>query len=397
MHADLIHDVGMNNGDDTAYYLFKGYRVVAIEANPVLADAARRRFADAIADGRLTLLHCGIGPQPGSATFWVCDENSAWSSFDPKAACRAGRSHPVEVPCRTFDSVLREHGVPLYLKVDIEGYDELCVQAIDPADRPQYVSIEITGLSSLVALQARGYNAFKCISQRTHRQVRYDPRASAEAESPSSMDWEYRPDATGRRAWMRAPGPDGWSFPFGSTGPFGETTDGVWQTAEDAAFAYLARRLGYATPGAGGPNDWYDLHATCLDIPPVVRAADPAARVCRIMDSVGKTLGRPARMWLFGAGRHTNRLLEKRQSWESAGHRVVGLIDDDPALTGVGLLGLPVWPRVRFESAVAGGEVAPDAVILSSDTFEDHFWQITAAIRDHGVPVYRLYAPGESE
>jgi hypothetical protein len=30
----LIYDVGMNNGDDTAYYLRRGFRVVAIEPNP---------------------------------------------------------------------------------------------------------------------------------------------------------------------------------------------------------------------------------------------------------------------------------------------------------------------------------------------------------------------------
>jgi len=283
--------------------------------------------------------------------------------------------------------------VPLYLKVDIEGYDELCVQAIDPADRPRFVSIEITGLSSLVALQAKGYNAFKCISQRTHRQVRYDPHGPTDAQASIATDWEYRPDAAGRHAWMRAPGPNGWAFPFGSTGPFGEDTDGDWQTAEAAAFAYLARRLGHAAAGQGGPNDWYDLHATYRDVPPALPVADPAARVCCILDAVGRTLGRPAQAWLFGAGRHTNRLLQKRESWESAGHRIAGLIDDDPALAEAGPAGLPVWPRARFEAAIAAGELAPDAVILSTDTFEDHFWQLTAAIRARGVPVYRLYAP----
>lgn len=33
-HPALVIDVGMHNGDDTAYYLHRGYRVVAIEANP---------------------------------------------------------------------------------------------------------------------------------------------------------------------------------------------------------------------------------------------------------------------------------------------------------------------------------------------------------------------------
>ena len=33
---DLIYDVGMHNGDDTAYYLHKGFRVIAIDANPAM-------------------------------------------------------------------------------------------------------------------------------------------------------------------------------------------------------------------------------------------------------------------------------------------------------------------------------------------------------------------------
>ena len=39
MQNDVIFDVGMNNGDDTAYYLHLGCRVVAVEADPVLAAA----------------------------------------------------------------------------------------------------------------------------------------------------------------------------------------------------------------------------------------------------------------------------------------------------------------------------------------------------------------------
>ncbi len=35
---DLVYDIGMNNGDDTAYYLSLGFRTVAIEANPELVD-----------------------------------------------------------------------------------------------------------------------------------------------------------------------------------------------------------------------------------------------------------------------------------------------------------------------------------------------------------------------
>ena len=33
----LIFDIGMNNGNDTDFYLAKGFHVVAVEANPFLA------------------------------------------------------------------------------------------------------------------------------------------------------------------------------------------------------------------------------------------------------------------------------------------------------------------------------------------------------------------------
>ena len=47
MIPKLVYDVGMNNGDDTAYYLRMGYRVVAFEANPV-----RRRPRRSVAELR---------------------------------------------------------------------------------------------------------------------------------------------------------------------------------------------------------------------------------------------------------------------------------------------------------------------------------------------------------
>ena len=40
-HADLIYDVGFHHGEDTAYYLKKGFRVVAFEAHPRLAEKGR--------------------------------------------------------------------------------------------------------------------------------------------------------------------------------------------------------------------------------------------------------------------------------------------------------------------------------------------------------------------
>jgi spermidine synthase len=45
MIPNLIYDIGMHDGSDSEFYLRKGYRVVAVEANPKLVEACRERLA----------------------------------------------------------------------------------------------------------------------------------------------------------------------------------------------------------------------------------------------------------------------------------------------------------------------------------------------------------------
>ena len=59
-HLDLIYDVGMHKGEDTDYYLQKGFRVVAFEANPDLVKLCRTRFANAIDRKELTIVEGAI-------------------------------------------------------------------------------------------------------------------------------------------------------------------------------------------------------------------------------------------------------------------------------------------------------------------------------------------------
>ena len=56
MIGNLIYDIGMNNGDDTAYYLQRGFRVIAVEANPALVSQAIQRFEREVAEDRLVVL-----------------------------------------------------------------------------------------------------------------------------------------------------------------------------------------------------------------------------------------------------------------------------------------------------------------------------------------------------
>ena len=166
MHQDLIYDVGMNNGDDTAYYLRRGFRVVAIEADTRLAKCAAERFSTQISSGQLRILNIGITAEEGELPFWICETRSQWSSFDRKIASRDGNPHrEVMVPCRRFASVLEEFGVPYYLKVDIEGNDILCLQDLNPQRLPRFFSMETADPDSITLMARRGFKRFKAISQ----------------------------------------------------------------------------------------------------------------------------------------------------------------------------------------------------------------------------------------
>ena len=164
MHQDLIYDVGMNNGDDTAYYLRRGFRVVAIEANTCLAKCAAERFRTQISSDQLRILNIGIAAEEGELPFWICETRSEWSSFDRKIASRDGcPHHEVMVPSRRFASVLEEFGVPYYLKVDIEGNDILCLQDLNPQRLPKFVSMESASSDLITLMARREFKRFKAI------------------------------------------------------------------------------------------------------------------------------------------------------------------------------------------------------------------------------------------
>ena len=277
----LIYDVAMSNGDDTAYYLAKGFRVVAIEADPLLVEQVSRRFAKEIANGHLTILNVGVSDRDGSFPFWVCDSNPEWNSFDVEAIKEKGVDfHQVTVSCRRFRSVLGEFGTPYYLKLDIEGNEIYCLRDLTDSDLPEYVSFEKTArwaVESLTILHNLGYRGFKLISQRNYLPVEYPPsREQRRYERAKSLLKSRnifvrvvrRAGARGRLERDADPiryRPD-WTFPQQSSVPFGEDTPGKWQTFEEilgtlakANSSFAAREPSVFWHDAGF-SFWADFH-----------------------------------------------------------------------------------------------------------------------------------------
>jgi FkbM family methyltransferase len=237
--SDLIYDVGLFQGEDTAYYLFRGYNVVAIDANPLMIERAKLRFSKEILAKQLTLLNVGISRTSGTATFWISDLPE-WSSFDRTIASRDGVAHrSISVSTVPFSQLLAEYGVPHYLKIDIEGNDALCVEALRRTKIPKYVSVESEcvgdtavlsdkeAVAMLKLLRDVGYQRFKLVDQRN--------------KLGSKLGFAFSPD---------------------SSGPWGDDIPGGWMGFEKAKSLYLRKRHSFFSQERALYSFWNDWHAT---------------------------------------------------------------------------------------------------------------------------------------
>jgi FkbM family methyltransferase len=260
MDGGLIYDVGVHDGKDTAFYLSRGFRVVGIEASPIMANQLRARFASEIQHGAFQLLNVAVAEEEGEAEFWI-SELSEWSSFSKEMASRDGRGvTPVTVKTRPFGSIVAEHGVAHYCKIDIEGFDRVCVSSLDRDTRPRYISIEMSledPGEDLKLLKGLGYNRFKIVSQVTHAQA-----SPALHRLECALPW--RAAVLVRQADTRFRGVaavDGWRFEPASSGAFAEDTPGAWRSYD--SIVRISRALKSIEPRreAKGLHEWFDIHA----------------------------------------------------------------------------------------------------------------------------------------
>jgi FkbM family methyltransferase len=185
---DLVYDLGCYYGDDTFYYLRKGFRVVAVDANPELVAACQDRFRAEIAAGRVTVLNCCLGPLAGPRTFYR-NANPGWSSAEPGPGTRGGTYATLTVPGEVLESVLAAHGVPYFMKIDIEGGEPHCLDSLRRAPAvPPFLSLEIDFYPGDVVgdLARLGYRRFVIVRQ---------PNLGPDEQLP---EFEFTPCSSGR-------------------------------------------------------------------------------------------------------------------------------------------------------------------------------------------------------
>lgn len=274
MKRDLVFDFGLHKGEDTAFYLEKGFRVVSFEANPELAQACRNRFSAQIETGTLTIMEGAVAPASAgdTLTFFV-NERSVWGTIDKDWVERNEKAGAAskKITARRIDveEVIREFGMPFYMKIDIEGADQYVLEVLASfPDRPKYISIESSkeDLGEVIAecdrLRTLGYSRFKAVQQ------------------------EYIPGRQG--VFARRNGESfSYTFPADSSGPFGDDIRQSWVSYEEILDDYRTIFRKYRWFGSGSPlmrvpglhkflwhagklgniglPGWYDTHAALDD------------------------------------------------------------------------------------------------------------------------------------
>lgn len=254
--SDLIYDVGVGGGKDTAFYLHKNYRVVAIEANPISYEQARQKFADEIECGKLTLLNVAITENCGETDFFINLSLHGWSSINPDYH-PGTKVEKIKVQGISFDKLMQQYGVPHYLKVDIEGSDAIVLRQLQNSpEKPHFISVEESSIEFFPLLWSLGYRGFKIVNQEKVPEIQYDH----------------------------------YNFEQGSSGPFGDDAPGHWMPFGDAILNYLlnvrdCRGRKYRFRG------WCDIHAT-LNEPAIQNYPYPRRQRPELGRLVRKGVGR---------------------------------------------------------------------------------------------------------
>lgn len=154
----LVFDVGAHVGDRVAAFRALGARVVAVEPQPLLAGVLRLLHG---LDAGVTVERAALGATEGTATLRVNSANPTVSTRSD-AFLAATRDAPgwegqrwdreETVAATTLDALIARHGMPAFVKIDVEGYEAEVLAGLTVP--PAALSFEIVTAARDAALDA---------------------------------------------------------------------------------------------------------------------------------------------------------------------------------------------------------------------------------------------------
>ena len=171
--GDLVFDIGAHVGDRVACFRRLGACVVAVEPQPALAKTLRLFYGR---DPKVSIEEAAVGRLPGVIELHLNIDNPTVSTASADliaAAAYAPEWHGqawskrVQVPLTTIDALIAQHGMPVFIKIDVEGFEAEVLAGLTqlvPA-----ISFEFTLIQRNIAqngieqCSALGYDRFNAV------------------------------------------------------------------------------------------------------------------------------------------------------------------------------------------------------------------------------------------
>ena len=153
--GDVVFDIGSHVGDRVASFRRLGARVVAVEPQPLCMRALRALYAG---DQRVELVEAACGTGGGPVPLYINSTNPTVSTNSARFMTAANGSRGWEgevwdeqimVPTVTLDTLIARFGLPAFIKIDIEGYEDAALAGLHQPVRA--LSFEFTTIAREVA------------------------------------------------------------------------------------------------------------------------------------------------------------------------------------------------------------------------------------------------------
>jgi FkbM family methyltransferase len=125
--GDLVFDIGAHVGDRIAAFRRLGARVVAAEPQPALVKVLRLLYRRDV-----TVEPVAVGAREGTVDLKLNVANPTVSTAsdafvsaarDAEGWKEQAWTRTVPVPVTTLDALIARHGVPAFIKIDVEGFE----------------------------------------------------------------------------------------------------------------------------------------------------------------------------------------------------------------------------------------------------------------------------------
>ncbi len=168
--GDLVFDIGAHVGDRIAAFRRLGARVVAAEPQPALVRTLRLLYGR---DKAVLVEAVAVGRKAGTVELKLNLDNPTVATASDIFIKAAGGmpgwetqrwTGALNVPVTTLDDLIARHGMPAFIKLDVEGFEAEALAGL--TQPPRALSFEFTTIQREVAAAciarctALGYSRF---------------------------------------------------------------------------------------------------------------------------------------------------------------------------------------------------------------------------------------------